>query len=530
MNDMSMLFFVKHYMQITWLKHVPLLYKEYIAITVLIIIGTLLYYLFFRDIKIIKQGILLCLIILVAYFSSNIWLFFAISFILINIFCHPSMPAIEKLQQYAVLLPLLPINFIYRIPFPGEPEQLFTINYVRMLNLFILLPIFFDLVIKKKEKIIGSRLDEYVLTFFLFMFIINFRDTSFTNASRMGFYIFLDYFLLYFVISRSLREVGQFRKIFNSMGFIALILAIMAIFETFKHWHMYHALGGLMNIDLPRAYFYKVRLGWLRAAGPFIFAPPLGLFFCMMTGILIFLEYFSPKSKKYIFDLLILLLFYAMSCTISMGSLVSYMVLLAVFILIAARNAKMRLLKLTILVLAFIFSVYHPLIVSAVSGLKKIGSLDKKETEMVKSIKFRYNLSGMSLKLLKRTSLTGSSNYIDASELSEVRKYGGVLLNGKIDIANTYLMISFRFGTVGILLFLWIFIFILFKLYKIFTRESNEERSMLGKVLFSTILSYMVMLTTMGLATFTPIYLWYLVGLSAAYIATNNNMQAGLNL
>jgi O-antigen ligase len=94
---------------------------------------------------------------------------------------------------------------------------------------------------------------------------------------------------------------------------------------------------------------------------------------------------------------------------------------------------------------------------------------------------------------------------------------------GIIDIVNSYLGIALSRGMIGLLLFLMIFLSLLYRIYIHYSRAPDEEVRVLGKILFSILISFMVMIFTVSMISYISYYMWILIALSASYINLARN-------
>ena len=120
--------------------------------------------------------------------------------------------------------------------------------HARALALFILFPAFLFLRKQSDTPSFGRTGPDKVLAAYLLLSaILYFREESltytFTNSLRLVFYLFIDIFLPYFVISRSLKNLQSFRDALLSLVLAIMVLAPMAFFEFAKSWLLYHTLG-----------------------------------------------------------------------------------------------------------------------------------------------------------------------------------------------------------------------------------------------------------------------------------------------
>jgi len=486
---------------------IPLFIREWIVISGLIWIGTAFFYMFLEEKESLKWGSLLFLIVTAAYFSRKFLYFIPLLFIIIQFYLSKKSD-IDRAAYYLMLLPIIPIKYFYQIPFPGL-QQFFPLTYPRLLNILILLPLFFKLFFQHKKSFFSSKYEKCIVLYFLYVFIIGFRDMTFTGAFRHGFLIFIDYFLLYYVLSHCVSRKEDFEKLSKSMIFVSVILGFLGIFEVVKQWHLYNA----MFTDAEKGLFgYAYRLGILRAQGTF--APiPFGGYFFLMSAITILYYHLSksPTRKRYL--TIMPILFVALLCTVSRGPLVAYAIFIGVFLFLK-KSKIFKMLPITVAILAVISIT--PLGRGIIASLPFVGKAEQG------SVQYRKKLLKNSIQVIKRYPVWGNVDFKKEPEMEELRSHGGRL----IDVVNSYLQVVLEYGLVGLILFLSIFLTVLSALKRKFFFSGDPGYRIIGKLFFSAVIAWAVMVFTVSMVTFLPIYTWLLFGLSAGYANINSDKFA----
>jgi hypothetical protein len=485
----------------------PLFIKEYFIIITLIFIGTAIFFFYFKDKTYLRWGLLLFLVITSIYFSMKFLIFAIILFLLILIFLSKQSD-LSKVGYYLLLLPLIPINLSYKISFPVI-QQSFNLRYTLLLSLFILLPLFLKYISQPEKRIFSYKIDKYIIVFLIFIFILTFREKTFTKTFAIGiFRFFMIYFLPYFVISRTLNKTEDFKKIFYPMIFIAFILALIGIFEIISNQHMYFALSDILGMS--KIGVIQTRGGFLRTFGSFGSPIVFGVYLVIMTCFLMFLKYSLPEKFKNYFNIIFFILTIGLVSTISSTPILGYGVFFFIFILLTIN--KKETIKLTAIFILICLLIFLPL---ASILLYKGGS----------AVEYRRILLKNSLKVIEKLPLTGSSTFMYEREMD--------LPSGSlsVDVTNSYLQIVLRYGLIGVVLYLLIFISSLFNLRKTFLFSKNNEIVLLGKILFSITIAVMVMIFFVSLISFLPIYIWILFGLCSGYIhmVSNNKCKIKCN-
>lgn len=480
--------------------------REYNVIAVFIFLGSVAFSIFFNDRKFFKFGFVLFLVLTAAYLPRNLFIFFFLLLFIVQLYSGKAS-AKERLIYYLFLLPFIPMSLAQKVPFPGL-EQLITLNYPRALNLIVLLPIFLNMIAKPERGLFLKQADKYVILFFAYLFLLAFRATTFTNSFRIAFNLFVDYFLIYFVISRATTEIEDFEKLFESMIFIGFIFAMIGIFETIKGWNLYVALFEIPGVE-GGGNFYTQRSGFLRATGPLMGPIIFGTYLYIMIGFLIFLKYVKQKVKIISFILIIGLFFFAIFCTFSRGPLLGAFVFFVIFAMLQGRKIAKA---LSILPIVFFLLMLSPIGETIISTLPFIGRSDQG------SIEYRKILWQNSLKVIERSAWFGNDLFQDEPEIEELTKRGGNIGSGKgADIVNSYIGIALRHGLIGLALFMFLILATLLNLWRGIRSAAEEDAAILGKILFSLLVSVLVSMATVSMVSMLPIYLWLLLAFSNGY-------------
>jgi O-antigen ligase len=439
---------------------------------------------------------------LVAFLVPSFWAYTFIA-ILLLIYAtrrEPNLPAL-----YFFILFALPVAAI-PIPGMGLINYLFELSHARILALLILVPAFFVLIRRSGTLTFGrTGPDKLLAVYLLLTTLLYLRETTITDTLRQAFYLFIDVFLPYFVISRSLRNLQTFRDALLSFVLAVMVIALLAVFETFKHWLLYQPL--LNALGLSQAYSeYLERGGALRAmvtAGQ-----PIALGYLMVTGVGLYLFLQRSIRQKLIRRLGMALLAAGLIAPLSRGPWIGVAVLLVVFIT-TGRYAIPRLIGLVAAVaLSLSLIAVLPGGEQVINLLPFIGSTEKG------NIDYRENLLNNSIIVIERNPWFGSVNYLQTPEMEYMRQGQGI-----IDVVNTYLGIALETGFVGLALFVGFFALTLLRIYRAMRsiRDRGSEERLLGRALLATLLAILLMIFTVSSITIIPIVYWSVAGLGVAY-------------
>ncbi len=438
-----------------------------------------------------------------AFLANNFWIFLAFSVpLLIYAKRRESNPA----ALFFFILFVLPVATI-EIPGMGLINFLFDLSYLRVLSLIILLPAFLFLRGQNDNLSFGrTGPDKAIAAYLLLVVILFLRGDSLTNFMREILYLFIDIFLPYYVISRSLKNLQTFRDALLSLVLAIMVLAPLAIFESFKHWLLYASLNDSLGMTGGMTH-YLGREGMVRvivSAGQ-----PIALGYLMAVGIGLYLFLQRSIQQKFARRLGMALLIVGLIATLSRGPWVGSIVLLVVFI-ITGRNPARRMMSMAVTAIIIL-----PLISMLPGGEKLINMLPFIGSTDNGTVDYRANLLTNSMIVIQRNLCFGSNDYLDTPEMETMRQGEGI-----IDIVNSYIGIALEYGVVGLLFFISFFTLTLSGIFRAMRSISDKasEEYLLGRVLLSTLLAILVIIFTVSSISVIPIVYWSVAGLGIAYV------------
>lgn len=441
-------------------------------------------------------------ITLAAFLAHNFWLYTLIAIPLL-IYANQretNPPALFFFILFALPVATIPISGM------GLINEFFELSHARILELFILLPAFFVLLQRRDTLVFGRTGPDMLLAVYILLTtLLYLREASVTATLRGAFYLFIEVFLPYFVISRSLKDLQAFRTALLSLVLAIMVAALIAIFETVFHWPLYYSVVGVLELGTGALTFLG-RSGLFRAIATA--SQPIALGYLMVVGLGLYLFLQRSIRIKFIRRLGMALLAAGLIAPFSRGPWLGAVVLLAVFIA-TGRNAMFRLPGLAMAgVLALSLIAVLPGGEKVINVLPFIGSTEQG------SIESRHQLLDTSMIVIKRNLWFGSVNYLDTPEMQSIRTGEGI-----IDIANSYLQIVLETGLAGLGLFVSFFALILLGIYRAMRsiRDRNSEERLLGRVLLATLLAILLIIFTVSSISFIPIVYWSVAGLGAAY-------------
>ena len=445
-------------------------------------------------------------IVFAGFLAHNFWIYNIVAVALL-FFAFPREQ--NKLAMFFFLLFAMP-------PIPaqitgfGVINYLFTIDYIRLLTLVILLPAFFSLQKQPNVERFGRSIpDKLLACYIVLLFLLDLRVDTFTNALRRGaFYPFIDIFLPYYVASRSLKNLEEFRDALMGFAVAALVLSAIGVFEFAKHWLLYAPLNTVFgNWAWGLNYLERgVGSGLLRAQATTGHPIALGYVIAVATGFFLYLRRSVPNST--LWNLGFALLILGLIAPISRGPWVGAATMLLIFVATGPSLGR------TLAILGMLSVVILPVLLATPAGetirhyMPFIGTVEEQNVTQ------RQELLEVSIETIKQNPLFGTPYYLASNAMQELRHAG------MIDVVNTFLGIGLSYGLVGLSLFSGFFVAVGVGIFKSMRKLVNrsDEHYLLGQVLFSALLAIVIIIATVSSISFIPVVYWSVAGLGVGYV------------
>ena len=392
-----------------------------------------------------------------------------------------------------------------QIPGFGIINYVFSLDHIRLLALLILAPVFFRLG-GREDTVRFGRLapDKLIALYALLLVGLQLRGTSLTDTLRQGFYLCTDMLLPYYVISRSLRELKDFREAMTAFVLAAGVLAAVGLFELARHWLLYSAMVGALGLDW--SYGYLGRAGSLRASGSTGNPIVLGYVMTVAIGFYLFLK--PQIANRLLRGAGLAGLAGGLFSTLSRGPWVGSAILAIVYLGTGrARFQRLALAGIAVVAALGALSVLP-------GGQRIIALLPWIGTVEAENIDYREQLMENAWIVIRRHPWLGSVNYLEAPEMEEMRQGQGI-----IDVVNTYVRVALHSGLVGLSLFAGFFASVLLGMWRAMRqeREKTTEEYLLGRTLLATLTAILFIIATVSSITVIPIVYWSVAAMGAAY-------------
>lgn len=441
---------------------------------------------------------------MLVFVAHSFWLYTVLAGILLALAStRDRMP----LSLYFVVLFAAP-HFTMLLPGIGPIQNLFYFTHIRMLNLAILLPL--ALMVRRTQQGVPHSVrlpDLAVLGYLAVMLIAHARNDSITMMMRLVFYLFVDIGLPYYVASRAITRMEHFRQVAGGFVLATLIMALIAVFETFKGWLLYESLRVPLRSPVEVfAYILRSEGGPLRAVASTTYPIILGYVMTVGLGLYAFLAHgLEPRWKS---RLAFLGLVAGLIASLSRGPWVAAALMLLVLVVLGPGKSKRLATAIGFGGIVVTGLMASPWADALMSLLPFVGDVQSENVD------YRARLFDVSLLVLAQKPLLGDLNFM-ANPLMEQMRQG----QGVIDIVNTYVQVALPYGLVGLFLFsasLLLPMHAVWRARRTLAEDAVEDER-LGRTLLAIMLAILVTIATAStIGAIGPIY-WLMAGLCVAY-------------
>jgi hypothetical protein len=447
------------------------------------------------------------LMTVIAFVSGDFWIFMAVSAIVLL------MAGQGEQNRTALFLGLLYAVPAYAMAIPGFGivQQFFTISWPRLLAIALLLPAFLTIVMRPDRVRFGSMwADRFIVGILVVNFGVALYVTTFTNVLRATvFQAFLDVFLPYYVASRSLRTLQDFRDTLMTFVVAAMILAVTALFESYRSWLLYTALTSALGNPTWGFGDYLGRGGAVRATASA--GHPIALGFVLAVAIAVACYTRSLVASPLMRRLGLAILVGGMVVSFSRGPWVGAAAGVLVF-LATGRGAGKQVALYTLLAgMAIPVLQMIPGAKVIVDMLPFIGASE------AGSVDYRQSLIDAAFEVIWDSPIFGGVDIYSAENLQDilVPGQGGVF----VDVVNNYIGVMLATGFVGLSLFVGAFAIALLSVWQAVRRATGEqtEQRLLGRALLAALACVLVTIGTASSITIIATTYWTFLGIAVAY-------------
>ncbi|MFY0729827.1 O-antigen ligase family protein [Pseudomonas sp. NFX15] len=439
---------------------------------------------------------------LLAFVSHSFWVYAGIAAVILTVARKSERNPVALFFFLLFLIPPAPVE----IPGFGLINYFFALDHVRLLALCLLLPAYIALR-KRSDSVPFGRTwpDKLLAAYILLMSLLYLRETTVTDTLRQTLYLFLEVFLPYYVASRALKNINDFKDAMFGFVLAAMLLSLIGLFEFARSWLLYSALTSVMGMPWDMS-SYLTRGGSLRASVTTGQAIALGFVISVGIGFYLYLqEEIRSKMQR---GLGALLLLGGLFAPLSRGPWIGAAAMVVVFIG-TGRKALKRL-----MVLGVVGVLALPVLAIVPGGQKVLDLLPFIGTVEVENITYRQRLIDNSVIVIQRNPWLGSFDYRSSPEMQTMTQGQGI-----IDIVNTYIGVALSTGLIGLTLFVAFFASVLQGIRKGMRSfpDKDSERRRLGRALLATLAGILITIVTVSSITVIPVVYWSVAGVGVAY-------------
>ncbi len=392
------------------------------------------------------------------------------------------------------------------IPGFGIVDHFFFLDHYRLLGLALLLPCAWRLATRSStERYFKSPVDWMVFAYLLLNTLLEFRGDSFTNNVRAALLLWLDFFLPYYVASRSLQNTEGFRHALTGLAVGAVVVSALAVVEVLRSWKLFESASAALGLNNFGA--YKLRGGFIRPSVTVIDSIVLGYVVVVASSAYLYLH--KLIESRLLRRLGWVILATGIVASLSRGPWVGALVMLLAFIVVSPKPLKR-------LIQGAVFGVCTLLVLSTFpQGQKLVNLLPFVGVEEQGNVEYRADLLTVAIPVIERNLLFGASDFLAAPELRVMKQGEGI-----IDIVNSYLGVTLQAGLVGLFFFIGMFLSALWVLrrgVKLANSQPDPSVQTLGRALFASVIAIMFIIFTVSGMYVIPTIYYAVVGMASAY-------------
>lgn len=441
---------------------------------------------------------------LTAFLAHNFWVYIIIAGILLY---RAQMRETNRLALYFFLLFALP-TIPAEISGLGVISMLFEIDYVRLLALTVLLPAYLSLRKKPETTPFGRLLPDKLLAASMVLTVaLMFEHRTITSILRDGFfYAFIDIFLPYYVASRALRSMEEFRNALMSFAIAGMVLSAVLFLEFARPWLLYSSLEKALGAVWGWNEYLVRGSNLLRSTGTIGHAIAAGYVVAITLGIYLYLRRAVPSRAMWYLGFAVLVA--GLIGPISRGPWVGAVLMIVVFI-VSGPAPVVGLAKLGLLILLSI-----PVLLGTSFGGVIIDHLPWVGTVDARTVAGRQLLAEVSYQVFWESPLLGRYDFVFTPAMQALRGD-----DGNVDLVNTYVVVALGRGLVGLTIFVGFFVAVMFGIFRSMRSlgTKDDERFDLGRSLLAALCGILLIIATVSPVLRVPLLYWISAGLGVAY-------------
>lgn len=438
-----------------------------------------------------------------AFLTGNFWLFCAISLGLIVY----NKRHISAAPMFLLLLVAIP-GFQKVIEGFGPINNLFHVSFPKLLSLAVLLPAFIALKEIKNKPAFGQfKSDWFIVGAGVLQFSLQFPLDTLTNTLRVAFYFFIEIFLPYWVMSRSVDDVEKLRKVFAAYVLGIAAISLIAVFEFGKGWLLYDSLDNSLGVYMAGSYLTRGDSGWLRASASSGHSLALG--YVLIIALFLYLPLVDRSNKNNFKWWLALgaIILAGLWASLARGAWIGAVIGGAIWIGTGPSGFKSAMKLVAVALAVFGVLLLTPYADKVIDVIPFVGSSDQSTFD------YRKQLLEVSTYVILQNPWFGSYDYMSHPAMQQLIQGQGI-----IDLVNTYVAIALSGGFVGLGLFAGAFLAALGALAMAYFKNGRREAPAghQARGLMAALLATMVVISSMSSIHAIPWIYWSLIGLCVA--------------
>ncbi|HEV8692449.1 MAG TPA: O-antigen ligase family protein [Ideonella sp.] len=449
-----------------------------------------------------RQRWAVMLVTAAAFVSPSIWVYSALMPVIVLAFM---MPADDRGTRaaalWAMLLLVVPNVGAYIQGFGGI-GNFFEMQHARTLTFALLLPALLTMQPDpRRPKPLGVATDWFVLAYFGVQMFVILPYASRTDLIRQAFVLTIDTLLPYWIFSRAFTTPQGLREAMRGFMLTAMLIGLLAVFESVKRWPIYDAVPEAWHIDWDLTIFLE-RAGFLRAKASAGHSLVLGFVLVVGLGLWGALKAEVPRRGFLLLGNLAFAL--GLAASLARGSWLGAILLLALRAVLGEGAVKRLLLTVVVVAAAIGVATQVPALQVVIDMLPFVGHVDSENVE------YRQRLLEISLSLIASSPWLGVPGYMNYME--ELRQGQGI-----IDIVNSYVQIALNTGLIGVACFVGMFLATIAGLFRLRRQPAaNLEGAHVASHLIATTLAAMSVIVTTSSIVVIPQVMFMLVGMGVA--------------
>lgn len=419
-----------------------------------------------------------------AFLTGSFWIFSLLLLLVVTVL---RIRDKRPLALYVLLVFCIP-PFSAPLPAFGGIGYLLDFNYLRVLNIILLLPICIQLAKDARQSTgIANQwtkiVDLWVIGYIALRLTLMLTAFSVTVVLREATSMFIDIMMPYYAMTRGIRSRQDLREIMAALVLGWLAVAPAALFENLKGWLLYAQLPASLHLQEYRQ-THLLRGDQLRATGPGAQPLVLGLF---MMATVCLSSTLGRGLPKMMYALMMGVACAGLYAPLSRGPWVSAAAAMLLFNLMA-RDASARIGRaLGAGLIALPILVATPYWEKIVDYLPFIGTVDEE------SVSYRQELFTASLAVIQQHPWLGSFTFYSHNEFAKLTQGEDAF----VDFVNTYVIVALSNGLIGLSLYVGIFAIVLYAIFQAWRANRRDgELEVMGRSLLATSVGTMIFVAT----------------------------------